>query len=293
MPYSVSIISGKGGTGKTTVSVSLYRMLTRHRDVHVHLADCDVEEPNDLLFFPEFKTVKGEQVNKLVPVIDKDNCTYCRKCAEYCEFNAIVVIPPAEYASVNNDLCHACGACLEACEFNAITEHPEPIGTVNFIAGRNGVGITEGRLKIGSTMQTMMIRETKKRITEDHDIIILDAPPGTSCPVVETVAGTDFVIIVAEPTPFGLHDMMRIVELLEEIGIPFGVVINKAGMGDRKIYGYIGQKKIKTISEIPYDRNFAAAIARGRPEEGISIEIEEQLEKIAEDVLGRYNLSKG
>ena len=142
MSYSIAVASGKGGTGKTTVSVSLYNLLSEQLDGNVQLIDCDVEEPNDLLFFPEPELVNSNTIYKNLPVIDTDKCTYCRRCVEYCEFNAIVVIPTAEFAEINAGLCHSCGACLVACEDNAISETKDEIGEVNSYRVTNGSGIT-------------------------------------------------------------------------------------------------------------------------------------------------------
>jgi MinD superfamily P-loop ATPase len=285
MSYSIAVASGKGGTGKTTVAVSLHNILSEHLNGKVQLIDCDVEEPNDLLFFNSPDLVESKTIYKSLPVIDTQNCTYCRKCVEYCEFNAIVVIPSAEFAEINAGLCHSCGACLVACSDNAISESEEAIGEVNRYSMTDGSGILEGKLKIGSTMQTMLIRALKRSVPPVSDLTIYDAPPGTSCPVVETIADTDFVVLVTEPTPFGLHDLRLMVSIVKEMGKPYGVVINKAGMGDDGIYTYLEEQGSTMLGEIPYSREFAKGYANGSILTAIPKPVRDQLERIASSIL--------
>ncbi len=284
MPFKIAIASGKGGTGKTTVSVNLYQYLKNNICDSIKLVDCDVEEPNCSIFFPELSLSKTTVVNQMVSVIDTDKCIYCKKCVEYCEFNAISVIPSVKYAKVNSDLCHSCGACSVACEFDSITEHPLAIGEVNCFKSNNNDIVAEGRLKIGSAMQTMLIKELKKNTADDTDIIIYDAPPGTSCPVVETVSDADFIILVTEPTPFGLHDLKLTVELLLDIKKPFGVIINKAGLGNSGVSGYLKSKNIELLGEIPFNKEYAKIYAEGNllnPENNI---MEKHYKAIAENI---------
>jgi MinD superfamily P-loop ATPase len=269
MSFKIAIASGKGGTGKTTVSLNLQYFIAKNLTSNVLLVDCDVEEPNDRIFFPDAVVASNTGVAQMVPVIDTGKCTFCRKCVNYCEFNAIVVIPPVKFAEVNASLCHSCGACSVACHDDAIMEKPNPVGEITCLDSGVGKGIAEGRLKIGSSMQTFMIRELKKTIRNDYDIVLLDAPPGTSCPVVETVADADYIILVAEPTPFGLHDLMLMVELLVDLGKPFGVVINKAGLGSRDIYDFLEKQDIEVLEEIPFDKDYAARYASGNLLENI------------------------
>ncbi len=284
----IAIASGKGGTGKTTVSINLYHFIHKYKSAKVGLIDCDVEEFNDLLFFQDTEIVKKETINQLVPRIDNDKCTYCRKCVEWCEYNSIVVIPPVKFAEVNASLCHSCGACLVACEYDAMKEYPEPIGEVTFYKTPTGEGLTEGRLKIGSAMQTMLIKEVKKRVPQDTDWILFDAPPGTSCPVVETVSDVDYTILVTEPTPFGLHDLSLMVDLLKEIKIPFGVIINKAGLGDNKVYDFLKNENIEIIGEIPFDKDYASKYAAGKLLTNISPDIENTYRKIIEKLADNF-----
>ncbi|NPA37639.1 MAG: P-loop NTPase [Chlorobi bacterium] len=280
----IAVASGKGGTGKTTVSVNLYHFINKYLTQEVQLVDCDVEEPNDLLFFGNAKEVSRETINQMVPRIDNEKCTYCRKCAEWCEFNAIVVIPPVQFAEVNPSLCHSCGACLVACEYDAMKEYPEPIGEVTFYKTEEGLGLAEGRLKIGSAMQTMLIKELKKRVPDNDGIVLFDAPPGTSCPVVETVSDADYILLVTEPTPFGLHDLTLMVEMLKEIKQPFGVIVNKAGLGNNDVYDYLKKENIEIIGEIPFDKEYASKYAAGNLLQDISHETEQRYKEIIEKI---------
>lgn len=262
MAIRIAVASGKGGTGKTTVATNLFRTINNLRESQALLVDCDVEEPNDILFFPDAKTETVTTVLQEIPIIDTTRCTFCRKCAEYCEFNAIVVIPTAEFAEVNSSLCHSCGACLVACPSEAIQVQNEPIGTITKYLENGKNGVLEGRLKIGSAMQTMVIRSLKHAIPAHEKVVILDAPPGTSCPVVETISDANFVILVTEPTPFGLHDLILMINLVRQMNKPFGVVINKAGLGNREIYSYLKEEDIEILSEIPFDKSYASQYAR-------------------------------
>ena len=287
MPLKIAIVSGKGGTGKTTVAVNLFHFLARDHTSKIQLIDCDVEEPNDILFFPDAKLSSEQMASQLIPEIDNEKCTYCRKCVEYCEFNAIVIIPPTVYAEVNTSLCHSCGACLTACGFDVISEKPERIGTVrHYHIGRYGI-LSEGRLKIGSAMQTLLIKQVKQQAFMNSDVIIYDAPPGTSCPVVETVLDSDYVILVTEPTPFGLYDLKLTVELLKDLRIPFGVIINKAGLGDHKVHEFLSHEHIELLGEIPFNRNYASKYARGNIFKNIPAEIETQYESIIQKLMVR------
>ncbi len=263
MGYKIAIASGKGGTGKTTVSVQIFQLLLKEFD-NVILVDCDVEEPNDRIFLSSADLNHRQEVFQKIPVIQNENCTYCRKCAEYCVYNAIVVIPSAQFAEVNASLCHSCGACLVACDHKAITEYDSSIGEVStFSTNNNKTALFEGRLKVGSSMQTMLIKKLKQLVPASEEILLYDAPPGTSCSVVETVIDADFVILVSEPTPFGLHDLKLAVELMRDLGKSFGVVVNKAGVGNSEIYNYISTEQVELLGEIPYNMDFASSYAKG------------------------------
>ncbi|MCK4922495.1 MAG: ATP-binding protein [Bacteroidales bacterium] len=263
MQLKIAIASGKGGTGKTTVSVNLYHFIHKYWTDKVQLMDCDVEEPNDLIFFQGAKENSRKDVNQLVPKIDNSKCTYCRDCVEYCEFNAIVVIPPVKFAEVNASLCHSCGACLHACKHDAMPEFDHKIGEISEYNLGKGLGLTQGELEIGSSMQTMLIADVKKEYKSSAEIILMDAPPGTSCPVVTTAADADFVLLVTEPTPFGMHDLKLTIELMQEIKKPFAVIINKDGIGNNEMEEYLDAEDIEIIGRIPFSKEYAADYAIG------------------------------
>lgn len=259
----IAVASGKGGTGKTTVAVSLYHYLSTFLKSKVKLIDCDVEEPNDAIFFPESTPVSKRNAYRLVPLIDTGKCTFCRKCAEWCEYNAIVIVPDVELAETDHSLCHSCGACVAACSFNAITEKKDFLGTITYYRPGTGDGLTEGRLKIGSAMQTALIRQLKTETSDAEELLLLDAPPGTSCPVVETVSDADYVILVTEPTPFGLYDLKIMVELIKNLEKPHGVIINKSGTGRDDLNKYLHQNNIPVLGKIPFSREYASKYANG------------------------------
>ncbi len=284
MAFTIAVASGKGGTGKTSVSVRLFQSLQERFGENTGLVDCDVEEPNAGIFFSETLPVGESAVMQEIPVIDTERCIFCRKCSEYCEFNAIVVIPTASFARVNPSLCHSCGACQVACESGAIWVKEEPVGTISRYRTPSNGTLTEGRLKIGSAMQTMVIRSLKRSVRGRFEVLVLDAPPGTSCPVVETISDAGYVVLVTEPTPFGMYDLKLMVELLEETGNRFGVVVNKAGTGDRALYPYLEEKNIEILAEIPFSREFAACYAKGSILEGIPDEVRKAYRSLEERI---------
>jgi len=251
----VSVASGKGGTGKTSVAVNMALSVG-----NVQFLDCDVEEPNAyLLLHPEM--TKKEAVYTLIPKVDRTLCNTCGECTKFCQFNAIFVA--SENILVFPDLCSSCGGCAMVCPRKAITWEKHKIGTLNFGA-TDGVAIVYGELKVGKPMAVPVIKAVKKQIKEGGNVI-LDSPPGTSCPFVETVSGSDFCILVTEPTPFGLHDLKIAVEVLRKVNIPFGVVVNRADMGDKKVYEYCGKESIRILLEIPYERRIAELYSKGIP----------------------------
>ncbi|RLI20883.1 (4Fe-4S)-binding protein [Candidatus Bathyarchaeota archaeon] len=262
----VAVASGKGGTGKTTVAVNLALSIE-----NVQFLDCDVEEPNaHLLLHP--KVSRREPVYIPVPVVNEQLCDYCGKCSEFCEYNAIFV--SSNKILIFPELCHSCGGCAIVCPKKAISEEQHKIGTLNF--GSSGdVELVYGELEVGEPLAVPVIKAVKKQMKLDGNVV-LDSPPGTSCPVIETVKGSDYCVLVTEPTPFGLHDLKITVEVLEDMGIPFGVVVNRAGIGDKKVYEYCREKDIPVLLEIPYQRDIAEFYSRGVP---FSLEIPEWKEK--------------
>ncbi|HUL38445.1 MAG TPA: ATP-binding protein [Thermodesulfobacteriota bacterium] len=253
----ISIASGKGGTGKTTVAVNLALSLPKGT---AQLIDCDVEEPNSHLFLsPTIHQVSS--VGIPVPRIDESKCTYCGKCAKVCEYHAIAVI--LKNVLVFDELCHGCGACSYLCPEKAIFEVEREIGIVQE-GNANGMSFINGVLNIGEPMASPLIRKAKEKIQKDR-IVILDAPPGTACPVIETVKGSDFCLLVTEPTPFGLNDLELAVGMLEKLEIPKGVVVNKADIGDRGVWNYCKSRNIPILMEIPMDRQIAESYSKGIP----------------------------
>ncbi len=257
----IAVASGKGGTGKTLVTTNLYYALQK-AGLSVSLADCDAEEPNALSFFPGGD--KSEQpVYQSVPVINTDLCTFCGRCHDYCNYNAIFILPPAKFIRVIEDLCHGCGACTVACQDGAITEKEQALGLVSSCSAGSGNKLIEGRMKVGVFSPVPVIKATVRSQT-DSELILFDAPPGTSCPFIQTVATADMVILVSEPTPFGLSDLRQSVETLRTMNIPCGVVINRAGLGDDAIYRYLEEEQLDLLMEIPFSRELARLYSAGQ-----------------------------
>ncbi len=275
----ISIASGKGGTGKTTVATNLALSIVDSNleaigpvrkpalqddriDISngVQFLDCDVEEPNAHIFLkPEITS--SESIGIPVPQINKDKCDSCGKCSQVCAYNAIAVIKGK--VLVFPELCHGCGGCMLLCPQKAITEGRREVGIVE--KGRAGeIEFVHGKLKIGEAMSPPLIRAVKSNV-DSNKTAIIDVPPGTSCPVIEAVKGSDFCILVTEPTPFGLNDLILAVEVLRILQIPFGIVINRADVGDEKVKGYCQRERIPILMHIPMDREIAMAYSRGIP----------------------------
>lgn len=250
----VAMASGKGGTGKTTVAVNLAMAAGRP----VQLLDCDVEEPNDHLFI-RGTTRLLETVTVPVPEIDPVLCDGCGACSRFCAFHAIVGLKATPL--VFPELCHGCGGCVLICPRHAIRETERRIGVVETITSRD-VTLIHGRLDVGVPTAPPVIRRVKAHAGKDR-LVLLDAPPGTSCPVVSTLKGADFVALVTEPTPFGLHDLRLIVDLVRTLEIPCAVVINRTGIGDDRVNAFCDDEQIPILLEIPEDRRIATACSRG------------------------------
>ncbi|MBN2610667.1 MAG: ATP-binding protein [Bacteroidales bacterium] len=258
----IAVTSGKGGTGKTTVSTGLFHVLTKYMKYNVQLLDCDVEEPDCHIFIKASET-ESFPVYLSVPEIVADKCTFCGKCKAVCAFNAIVMLPPIKFIEVSKELCHGCGACTYVCPEGAITEHNEEIGKITHYDYYTRDEFIEGRMSVGKALQTQVIRETIRH-SEERSVVIFDSPPGTSCPVVATVSKADYVIMVTEPTPFGFHDLKLMAETVKQLGKRTGIVINKAGLDYKPLYDYIHTNKITILAEIPFKKELAEAYSNGR-----------------------------
>ena len=268
----VAVASGKGGTGKTLVATSLALSIS---DKPAQLIDCDVEEPNAHIFLKP-RIEKTEPVCTPVPVIDEAKCTHCGKCAEVCQFNALAVLP--ETVVVFANLCHGCGGCVIACPEKAISEGAREVGTIE--RGQAGnTGFAHGKLNVGEAMAPPVIRAVKKLIANNSDTII-DVPPGTSCPVIESVRNSDFVLLVTEPTPFGLSDLELAVEMLKSLNLPHAVIINRAGLGDDSVEEYCRAQGIPVILKIHFDRKIAEGYSRGIPLVEMQPEMREKLQEV-------------
>ena len=258
----ISVASGKGGTGKTTVSTSLAFSLAEREGVK--FLDCDVEEPNAHIFIkPEIQ--RTETVHILVPEVDESVCDLCGMCQKVCAYKAVAVLPTCADAEgkvlVFQELCHGCGACSYLCPKACISEVKRAVGIVEE-GTRGRIEFVHGKLNIGEAMAPPVIREVRKREGEGKTVII-DAPPGTSCPVISSIMGTDFCLLVTEPTPFGLNDLILAVEVLRKIKIPFAVVINRADMGDADTDKYCLAENIPILMRIPFKKEIASAYSEG------------------------------
>ncbi len=249
----ISVASGKGGTGKTTVSTNLALSIS-----NVQFFDCDVEEPNANIFI-NAKIKEHEDVTVNIPVINEDKCDYCGKCSDFCAYNALAVVP--KKVLVFPELCHSCGGCEIVCPREAIGWNERIVGIVEH--GETGdIDFYHGLLNIGEIQAIPVIKALKRKIDKSKNVII-DVPPGTSCPVIESIGGSDFCILVTEPTPFGLHDLKLAVEVVKHLDIPFGVIINRDGIGDDKVEIYCDKEDIPILIKIPEDKKIANLYSRG------------------------------
>ncbi len=277
----IAILSGKGGTGKTTLSVNLFSYLN-----DVTLIDCDVEEPNSHLFL-NGTLIKEEGVFKNYPLVDNDLCNYCGKCGEFCNFNAI--IPAKKKVLVFQDLCHDCGGCSIVCPTDAISYTPKEIGKIIYTEIEKNKLFLYGNLRVGEVSGVKII-ETLKEKTKNADLLLIDSPPGTSCSTVAAIDGADYCIICAEATPFGLSDMIMVVELLRAENLNFGVVVNKSNLGNDDIYHYLKKENIELLEKIKFDREFASIMAEGHVLLEYSKYFYNKMGNIAKKVLGdRYD----
>ena len=253
----IAIASGKGGTGKTTIATNLACSIARMGEA-VQYLDCDVEEPNGHIFLkPDIE--EAQDVTVGVPEVDAEKCNGCGKCGQLCQYSAIICIK--DTVLTFEELCHSCGGCMAVCPEGAISEKQRKIGIAEF--GRsNGVYFGHGKLDIGTIQTPALIKHVKQKAM-DNAVVIVDAPPGTSCPVIEAVKGSDFVLLVTEPTPFGLNDLELAVEMVRELKLPFAIGINRCDIGDDGVVNYCRQQDIEIILEIPNDRLVAEAYSQG------------------------------
>ncbi len=270
----ISAASGKGGTGKTTIALAIVSYLDR-QGTSVSILDCDVEEPNINLFLKVEKKVH-ETVYVPIPAVNTEKCNGCGKCGDICQFSAIVMIK--DEPLVFPDMCHSCGGCKLVCPTGAISEAMKEIGVVEE-GYRENIKYIGGTLKIGQVMPPPLIKSVKKHIMED-ELNIIDAPPGTSCPVIESVNGSDYVIMVAEPTPFGLHDLKLSVEMVREIGLSFGVVINRSDLGDNRVIDYCNSENIEILAQIPNSIELARRYSSGEFMDFFITKFEKDIENI-------------
>jgi len=253
----IAIASGKGGTGKTTIATNLAYYL--HKKQTVVLIDCDVEEPNCHLFLkPDWDFTY--QATSPLPQIEQAKCTLCGKCSDFCHFGALSCLE--DKILLFPELCHGCGGCTLICPFQAITEGQKDLGVIKSGQAKQ-IKLIQGHLNIGEPMAPPLIKQIKEK-APSGELIILDCPAGTSCPLIESLKNCDFVFLITEPTPFGLHDLKIVVEVVRDLNLPFAVGINRATLGDQAVKQYCQQEKIPIILEIPHERKIATAYSEGK-----------------------------
>jgi len=265
MGFKIAVASGKGGTGKSTISVNLFKTIRTATKKTVQIIDCDVEEPNDKIFLKDITLAYQEPVEMLIPKINPDTCTFCGKCVDVCSYNAILMVKGISHIRVMDDLCHSCGACTYFCpEDKVITEHPKRLGDVNAFTfkGDDEPTFFEGRLDIGEALAVPVIKATKNKSTADG-ITIIDAPPGTSCPAMEVVEDADYTVLVGEPTPFGMNDLKIMLETVQKMNRNVGVIINRADVGTDELEKYLIEKNVDVLAKIPFDRHIAETYSNG------------------------------
>ncbi len=250
----ISVASGKGGTGKTTVSTNLAASLDRE----LRLLDCDVEEPNVHLFIEPTDPQTTTEFT-FIPVIDEERCTACGECADLCQFNALTVI--GEKVLVFPELCHSCLGCRRICPEQAVDDGRRELGTITTGTWRN-ITLSYGRLRVGEAMSPPLISRVQSLIEAD-ELVVIDAPPGTSCPAISAMKDSDFVLLVTEPTPFGLHDLKLTIGAVKQMDIPCGLVINRADIGSHDVYAYASRESLPILLEIPFDRRVAELYSKG------------------------------
>ncbi len=285
----IAVASGKGGTGKTFISTNIFYSLLNNNFSSI-LVDCDAEAPNAVAFF-KAKLVNSSEVTQRVPVINTDTCTFCGKCHEYCIYNAIFILPPMKIINVIEDLCHGCGACSVACKTGAISEKAVSLGQVSEYSIKKSPALLEARTNIGVMSPVPVIKEAIKKADNEADIIILDSPPGTSCPFIQTAAAADYVILVTEPTPFGLSDLKQSIETLQTMNKPCGVIINRSGLGYNKVQEYLQEKSIDLLLEVPFKKEIASQYSKGELVSAKDPVFAQQLITLTENIIQNHGSS--
>ena len=278
----ITIASGKGGTGKTFLSTNLFRTMEAE-GLKVAMVDCDAEVPNDSVFIRRAR-LSSWKTEVVKAEIDREKCTYCGRCAEACRFNAITCVPSAKYVKIMTDICHGCGVCGFVCPEQAIVENTKCVGEVTGYGDGESPALFEARTYEGQNTPVPVIRHAIKMAeTSGVDYLILDAPPGCSCPFVNTVMGADLVILITEPTPFGLSDLKHTVAVLRQLKKSFHVVINRADLGDGSMKAYLKEEKISLLAEIPYAQSIASCYACGE----IAVEQNEAMKRLFVNLMKR------
>ncbi len=285
---NIAIASGKGGTGKTLVSTNLFYLL-KQENFEVNLVDCDAEEPNCKMFISGEK-LRSHEVTQQVPVIDTNKCTYCGRCFDYCNYNAIFFLKEQSYIKVLEDECHGCGACLYACEDGAITEKPDLLGEITHYKISNSANLFEARMKVGAHSPVPTIQQAID-MAMGVDVTLFDSPPGTSCPFVQTVNKADFVVLVTESTPFGLSDLKQSVDTLRTMNKACGVIVNRDGLGNNEVYEYLRSENIPLLMRIPFDKEIAKTYSIGELLVDKSVEWRDVFLQLFENIKEQYGNS--
>lgn len=275
----IAIASGKGGTGKTLLSTNLATLLNKSQ-VPVELLDFDVEAPNDHIFFPPDQTVNETEVNLPSPVVDHETCNLCGTCAEVCQFGAIALVK--EKVMIFNEMCHSCSACIRFCPENAMAEDSHQVGNVK-VWTSDSLKVVEGKTLIGETASVALIKGVKEKSSK-RGISLIDAPPGTSCPVVETMFSADFILMITEPTPFGLHDLKMSVSLARKLNKNFAIILNRSDLGDNSVQAFCQKEEIPILMELPFQKKIAEIYSSGKLLINESPDFKEKMQKLWADL---------